>query len=191
MQNVRKYIVDLCEKGIFPYKGNVFKTKQEEEQEEKQKETKDDVIALNKWIINEEEIINKESFTKHFKIQSPTEMFKSIYQTNDKEKNNKLVDVIISGLKDLFKEEKEIEDPELIVEIVEEILKFNKQKREGKGIKILTTNQMLGRLPISLAQLEAGNNSNKLKNEIRQLLYSLYCSKNMTKQVYNNLIKRI
>ena len=50
---------------------------------------------------------------------------------------------------------------------------------------------MLNRLPIALAQLQAGNNSNKLKNEIRQLLYSLYRSKNMTKQVYNNLIKHI
>ena len=50
---------------------------------------------------------------------------------------------------------------------------------------------MLSRLPISLAQLEAENNSNKLKNEIRQLLYSLYRSKNMTKQVYSNLINHI
>ena len=45
---------------------------------------------------------------------------------------------------------------------------------EGKGIKILTPNQMLSRLPTTLAQLKAGNNSEKLKNEIRQLLYSLY-----------------
>ena len=50
---------------------------------------------------------------------------------------------------------------------------------------------MLNRLTIALAQLQAGNNSNKLKNEIRQLLYSLYRSKNMTKQVYNNLINYI
>ena len=50
---------------------------------------------------------------------------------------------------------------------------------------------MLSRLPISLAQLKAGNNSEKLKNEIRQLLFSLCCSKNMTKQGYNNLIKPI
>ena len=50
---------------------------------------------------------------------------------------------------------------------------------------------MLSRLPISLAQLQAGNNSKKLKNEIRQLLYSLYSSKSMNKQVYNNLIKPI
>ena len=56
---------------------------------------------------------------------------------------------------------------------------------EGKGLKILTPNQMLGRLPISLAQLKAGNNSQKLKNEIRQLLYSLYRSKNLQ----NNSIK--
>ena len=47
---------------------------------------------------------------------------------------------------------------------------------------------MLNRLPVALAQLQAGNNSNKLKNEIRQLLYSLYRSKNMTKQIYKSLI---
>ena len=62
---------------------------------------------------------------------------------------------------------------------------------EGKELKILTQNQILSRLPITLAQLQAGNNSQKLKNEIRQLLYSLYRSKNMTKQVYNNLTKYV
>ena len=77
------------------------------------------------------------------------------------------------------------------MEIVEDILKFNKQNQQGQGIKILKQNQMLSRLPITLAQLKAGNNSEKLKNEIRQLLYSLYRSKNMAKQVYNNLIKHI
>ena len=50
---------------------------------------------------------------------------------------------------------------------------------------------MLSRLPISLAQLKAGHNSEKLKDEIRQLFYSIYRSKNMSKQVYNNLIKYI
>ena len=75
-------------------------------------------------------------------------------------------------------EEIKIEKPEMIVEIIEEILKFNKQNQgEGEGLKILTPNQMNSRLPISLAQLQAGNNSEKLKNEIRQLLYSLYRSK--------------
>ena len=64
-----------------------------------------------------------------------------------------------------------------------------RRNQRGKGLKILTPNQMLSRLAISLAQLEAENNSNKLKNEIRQPLYSLYRSRNMTKQVYNNLTK--
>ena len=91
----------------------------------------------------------------------------------------------------MSEEERKIEKLDKIVEIVEEILKFNKQKKEGEGIKILTPSQMLSRLPISLAQLQAGNNSEKLKNEIRQLLYSLYRSKNITKQVYNNLMKPI
>ena len=50
---------------------------------------------------------------------------------------------------------------------------------------------MLSRLPVSLAQLKAGNNSEKLKDEIRQILYSLYRSKKLTKTIYNNLINTI
>ena len=61
----------------------------------------------------------------------------------------------------------------------------------GSGLKILTNKQMLNRLPISLAQIQAGNNSKKLKNEIRQILYLLYRSKVLTKTVCNNLIKSI
>ena len=60
---------------------------------------------------------------------------------------------------------------------------------EGRGLKILTKKQMFNRLPILLAQIQAGNNSKKLKNELRQLMYSLYRSKALTKTVYNNLIK--
>ena len=61
----------------------------------------------------------------------------------------------------------------------------------GSGLKILTNKQMLNRLPILLAQRKAGNNSKSLKNEIRQILYSLYRSKVLTKSVYNNFIKSI
>ena len=61
----------------------------------------------------------------------------------------------------------------------------------GSDLKILTNKQMLNRLPILLAQMQAGNNSKSLKNEIRQILYSLYRSKVLTKTVYNNLIKSI
>ena len=70
-----------------------------------------------------------------------------------------------------------------------EILR-NKNK-EGKGLKILSKQQMLSRLSILLAQLQAGNNSKKIKNETRQILYPLYRSKALTKTVYNNLIKAI
>ena len=87
----------------------------------------------------------------------------------------------------MSEEERKNKKSDKIVKTVKKILKFNKQNQEGQGLKILTPNQMLSRLPISLAQLEAGNNSEKLKN----LLYSLYRSKNMTEQVYNNLIKYI
>ena len=61
----------------------------------------------------------------------------------------------------------------------------------GSGLKILNNKQMLNRLPILLAQIQAGNNSKKIKNELRQILYSLYRSKALTKTAYNNLIKVI
>ena len=63
--------------------------------------------------------------------------------------------------------------------------------KKGKGLKILSKQQMLSRLPILLAQIQAGNNSKSLKNELRQLIYSLYRSKALTKTLYNNLIKVI
>ena len=63
--------------------------------------------------------------------------------------------------------------------------------KKGEGLKILTNKQMLNCLPILLAQIEAGNNSIKLKNEARQILCSLYRSKVLTKTVYNNLIKSV
>ena len=63
-----------------------------------------------------------------------------------------------------------------ILKIVSTILDFclNERNKKGQGLKTLTPSQMLSRLSISLAQLKAGNNSEKRKNEIRQLLYSLY-----------------
>ena len=65
------------------------------------------------------------------------------------------------------------------------------KEQEGTGLKILTPNQMLKRLPIALAQIKAGNNSESLLNEIRKIVYSLYRSKEITKKVYNNIIKSI
>ena len=64
-------------------------------------------------------------------------------------------------------------------------------KAKGASLKILTDKQMVNRLSILLAQIQAANNSIKLKNEIKQILYLLYRSKVLTKTVYNNLIKSI
>ena len=62
-------------------------------------------------------------------------------------------------------------------------------RAKGEGLKILTNKQMLNRLPILLAQIQAGKNSNSLQNELRQISYSLYRSKILPETVYNNLIK--
>ena len=62
---------------------------------------------------------------------------------------------------------------------------------KGTGLKILTPKQILQRLPIALAQVKLGNNSENLLNGIRQIVYSLYQSNEITKKVYNNIIKSI
>ena len=66
--------------------------------------------------------------------------------------------------------------------------KSKQNETEGKGLKILAPKQMLQRLPIALAQVKAGNNSENLLNEIRQIVYSLYLSKQITKKVHNSII---
>ena len=88
---------------------------------------------------------------------------------NNEDRNKIQVVTINSELRDLKEEievmseqEKEIENPNEIVDIVQMILEFNRQQ-QGQDLKILTPNQMLSRLPILLAQLKAGNNSKKLK----------------------------
>ena len=114
------------------------------EEEEEQKPTKDDYKTLIKQITDEETDINDDLFNKYFKFQRPSDMLMLLNKTNDTEKNNKLVNLINSGLKDLKEEIKKIseieietEDPGLIVNIVEKILKFNKQNQQkGQGIKV-------------------------------------------------------
>ena len=64
------------------------------------------------------------------------------------------------------------------------------KEQDGTGLKILTPNQMLKRLPIALAQIKVGN-TESLLNEIRQIVYSLDRSKEITKKVYNDIINSI
>ena len=114
-------------------------------------------------------------------------MQKKMYETRNTDKNKDLANVIKSGLVDLENEIEEmskigteIENPYEIVDIVERILYFNNWNREGQGLKTLTPDQTLNRLPIALIHLKAGNNSEKLKNETI-LIYSLHRSKKLTK----------
>ena len=75
--------------------------------------------------------------------------------------------------------------------VLDAAYKSKQNKTERKGLQILTPKQMLQRLTIALAQVKAGNNSERLLNEIWQIVYSLYQSKQITKKVYNNIIKSI
>ena len=139
--------------------------------------------------------INNVLFDHYFDYLNPEIMIAKL-KTASYEKNKNMVESInkkLTKLKNIVKnmpkdEVSKVEENEKIIDIVERILELNSEKQLGLGLKILTPNQMLSRLPITLAQLKAGNNSEKLKNEIRQLLHSLYRSKKLTKQLYKSLI---
>ena len=116
-------------------------------------------------------------------------MLKDLYRINDKYKNNDLVNVIKSGLSNLknaikyiSEEEKETEKPNEIIDIVEE---FNKKHQPRQGLNMVIPDQMFSRLPTTLAQLKAGNNSEKLKNEMRH--YCILCTDQ--KNLQNDSIK--
>ena len=141
--------------------------------------------------------MNMELFQKYINFQMLSAILRDLFCRKDKNKNNNLVDAIKSELSVLREEieemsenEIEIEKPDKTVDIIEKILEFNRQNNRTR-IKILTPEQMLSRLPITLAQLKSENNTENLNNEIRQLLYSLYRSKRLSKTIYNGLIKTI
>ena len=100
--------------------------------------------------------------------------------------SKKLKEYILDSAKAL------LEGREMVFKAFESgIFQKSKESQKGEGLKILTPNQMLKRLPIALAEVKAGNNSKSLLNEIRQIVYSLYRSNEITKKVYNNIINSI
>ena len=107
-------------------------------------------------------------------------------------RNQEKIVEIMSLLKEILKaKSNEQLDTKDMPELESEESAAERRNQQGKGLKILTPDQMLSRLPITLARLKAGNNSQKLINEIRQLWYSLYRSKKLTKTTYDNLINAI
>ena len=147
-------------------------------------------------IANKEKMIDPELFREYFRYLSPSDMYNNLNKTIGSEENKAQVNAIKDKLANLMEavkrsptsDAKKIENRNNMLKIVERILEFNQLNQSGQGLKILTPSQMLNRLPIALAQLNAGNNSEKLKNEIRQLLYSLYRSKKLTKNIYKSLV---
>ena len=128
-----------------------------------------DEIKRKKLDINNE--LLKAYFTGY---QSPSDMYKKLSKTKDavNEFRGYSIKKVLSYLKRIIEhtpkdDAAKIEEEEKIIDIVERVLELTNKTQSGQGIKILTPSQMLSRLRISLAQLNAGNNSEKLKNEIR------------------------
>ena len=147
-------------------------------------------------IERKEQNINNEFFKAYFTdYQSPSNMYKKLSETKSavNEVRADSIKKVVSKLKRIIEyatkdDALKTEEKEKIIDIVERILFFNQLNQSGQGLKILTPNQMLSRLPISLAQLKARNIFEKLKKEIRQLLYSLYKSKKLTKNIYKSFV---
>ena len=159
-------------------------------------------------IKNEEKNINEHIFKEYFGYESPSFLVKDLHESHQN-KNDMVVKYLNESLIDLRNntstiEIPENENPKKVVCIVEKILDFNKQQKgEGlrgmlayrpsdfdrKHIKILTPKQMIQRLSIALAQVKAGNTSEKLLNEIRQIIYSLYRTKEITKKIIWSIIR--
>ena len=104
----RENIVDYFKEGIFLYKGNVFKSKEKNQQKNQKKKVK----IFFKYIEKESKDINYDLFKTYFNFVVPSSLAKKLYETKDKKKSNKLVNVIKSGLSDLKNKIKEISEDE-------------------------------------------------------------------------------
>ena len=138
-------------------------------------------------------LLLKKYFTNYL---SPSDKYKKLHETENEGNEDQVYSIkqVLNRLKEAIKnvpKDKQfvIKENKNIVNNFECILYLNQlEQQKGKGLKTLISNQMLSRLPITLAQLKAGNISKKLKTEIRQLLYSLYRSKKLIKQLSKSLI---
>ena len=146
--------------------------------------------------VKKENMVDPKLFREYVDYLNPSDIYKNLNKTIGSKGSKAQVNAIKNrwaNFMETFKsnftiDAKKIKMRNNMFNIAELILEFNQLNQSGKGSKILTPNQMLSRLPISLAQLKAGNNSEKLKNEIRQLLHSLYRSKKLRKNIYKNLV---
>ena len=214
-------IVNGFKNKIFPfYSGNCYYDLEEETSESDDEESEKDkafVSKLEKLAIDSDKVLDPELVDKYFHSNSLKEILKQLKDLRRQNKtsveyNNKMA-LLIAGLirlenviKNIPEDEVKNKELDLLKNIVRKIVDANQivddmapleteeeaeKRQHGQGLKTLTPQQMITRLPILLAQLKAGNNSEKLKNEIRQLLHLLYRSKNLSKAIYNSLMNTI
>ena len=126
----------------------------------------------------------------YFKLILGIKMVKDLFQANQS-RNEKMESQVNNLLSDFKNDEKikMIKNPNKIIGIVEKILDLNKEKR--RGLKILTPMQMLQTLPVDLAKVKAGNESENLLNEIYQIIQSWCWADEISKIVYNSIMNSI
>ena len=194
------------EKNIYRFKNGILLLFKKDDMKTDSGDQKPDILDTSeetksndflKQVKEEKRNMDMDLFGEQFGYKTPDEMLQTFKNLKNRADNNfseanlteysseRFGNRVKKMTENVYKNE-----GKKILRIINKILdfNFNEQKQKGQGIKILTLNQMLSRLPIYLAQLKAGSNSEKLKNEIKQLLYSLYRSKKLTKNIYKSLI---
>ena len=159
----------LFESFYFHHKYKSLETEESIAERTKLKRQRSDEVT------KKEKKISSKLFGRYSGYSSPSDMYKALNETKNSEENKRQLNTIenkLANLIEVLKSNstsvgKKIKNKNNMLEIVERILFFHQQNQAGKGLKILTPNQMLSRLPISLAQSKAGINSERLKNEIR------------------------
>ena len=178
-------------KGIFPIHHDDEDSRFEDEEEDiRDRNGLIDCETLDRLVDLKGRDINDELFRGYFKYQVLSHMLENLKHIKGTQRNENEVNLIKRALtelknkiKNMSKYETEIEQLNEIKNIVEKNIEFNKQSQQGQGLKVLTPSQMLSRLTISLAQLNAGNNSEKRN----QTIIVIFLQK-LTKTIYKTLI---
>ena len=185
---VRNDIINAFYQKVFPYKDSESKTKEEKFGENSEEELKEYINSTFTFIEEKSKEMNNDLFTKYFNFSTPIDLANQLYETKNKNKNSEFLKEIKnrwSNLKDevekMSKEKIENKKPNEILETVNEIIDFNKEIQKQRS-SILTPDQMLSKLSITLAQLNAGNNSEKLKNELQTII--IFCTDQKTYKKY-------
>ena len=163
------------------------------------------LVKFNNLLYHSKGYTKDKDFSMYNDAKSLLDMIKNKHislsrgEENQADLESNLIDIKISGKKKMvIKNVEEFRDSrQAVINFYKDYSSlvvnaaYDAKQQKGTGLKILTPKQMLQRLPIALAQIKAGNNSKSLLNEIRQIVYSLYQSKEITKKVYNNIITSI